>query len=203
MLWDRLSVFHPLGYGLVRINSENILPRTIRMSTNFFKSFSSGRFWLTDPPCNRSGSTSYRAPCNCYTDSQRYSMHQHIQCGIPDYQMASFVSQNSLWEYFTGFPWESQQVFLNNRHRSIAHLNRPVNMVHSFLLAHSMTNELGFSTHTNIHAPKVLAMLSVSRLINHTHRFINLIEGDVQVLEAVALDLGPFNLHRVNILPEF
>jgi hypothetical protein len=39
MLWDRLSVFHPLGYGLVRINSENILPHPIRKSTAFSKIF--------------------------------------------------------------------------------------------------------------------------------------------------------------------
>jgi len=39
MLWDRLSVFHPLGYGLVRINSENTLPHPIRKSTAFSKIF--------------------------------------------------------------------------------------------------------------------------------------------------------------------
>lgn len=58
---------------------------------NSFFNFSSELPEKAAPPCNRSDSTFYRVLCNCYTDCRDYSMHQHIQCGILDYQTVSFA----------------------------------------------------------------------------------------------------------------
>lgn len=81
-------------------------------------------------------------------------------------------------------------------------LNRPQHMVHGKLLVDSMTQELGVGTSAQIHTPKVLVALGVSRLVNHAQRIVRLVKGDIQVLEAVALDLVPGNVHRPHSVQE-
>jgi hypothetical protein len=76
-------------------------------------------------------------------------------------------------------------------------------MIHRLTLGNTVTKKLRTVTHSMIHPPKILGLTVVNRLVNHAYRIAVRVKRDPQILQTIALDLVPSNVHRSNILPAF